>query len=228
MPFCMNCGQKLPDGAKFCGNCGTPQGSLQQPSLDCRAPDYSSNFQYEVMLKCPNCGSSIGKLDAVCPYCGAQVVNREVASSVKRFAEELSRIESEAARNKANNYSLMDRFHTSSYKNAMENAFGNKALERKISFINAFPIPNTVEEIAEFILLAVASIDVEYGTKSKKNTLKARRGFSYDYTDVKLAKTWVNKMEHAYNKAQLSFPNHPTFLQIKKIYENKMKELNRL
>lgn len=228
MPFCMNCGQNLPDGAKFCGQCGTPLGHIQKSEPGNINRTESEKIIFETMLKCPNCGSSIGKLDAVCPYCGAQVMYREVASSVKRFSEELARIESEAARNKANNYSLMDRLYTSGYKNAMENAFGNKALERKISFINAFPIPNTVEEIAEFILLAAASIDVEFGTKSKKNTLKARRGFSYDYADVKLAKTWVNKMEQAYNKAQLSFPNHPTFLQIKKIYENKMKELNRL
>ena len=26
--FCMNCGTKLPDGAKFCMNCGTPVGSV--------------------------------------------------------------------------------------------------------------------------------------------------------------------------------------------------------
>lgn len=26
--FCMNCGQQLPDGAKFCKNCGKPQGAV--------------------------------------------------------------------------------------------------------------------------------------------------------------------------------------------------------
>ncbi|MBQ6853278.1 MAG: TIGR00266 family protein [Peptococcaceae bacterium] len=26
MAFCMNCGTQLPDGSKFCGNCGSPQG----------------------------------------------------------------------------------------------------------------------------------------------------------------------------------------------------------
>lgn len=27
MTFCMNCGSQLPDGSRFCGNCGSPQGN---------------------------------------------------------------------------------------------------------------------------------------------------------------------------------------------------------
>lgn len=38
MAFCVNCGNQLPDGSKFCGNCGSPQGAApaaptyQQPA----------------------------------------------------------------------------------------------------------------------------------------------------------------------------------------------------
>ena len=28
MAFCVNCGNQLPDGSKFCGNCGSPQGAV--------------------------------------------------------------------------------------------------------------------------------------------------------------------------------------------------------
>ena len=28
MAFCMNCGSQLPDGSRFCGNCGSPQGEM--------------------------------------------------------------------------------------------------------------------------------------------------------------------------------------------------------
>ncbi len=39
MAFCMNCGSQLPDGSRFCGNCGSPQGNVtaaapaQQPVM---------------------------------------------------------------------------------------------------------------------------------------------------------------------------------------------------
>lgn len=29
MPFCMNCGQQLPEGAKFCSGCGTAMGEVK-------------------------------------------------------------------------------------------------------------------------------------------------------------------------------------------------------
>lgn len=227
MPFCMNCGLKLPDGAKFCYQCGTPLGSVSPSGAN--SNEFKGHIQYETMLKCPNCGSSIGKLDAVCPYCGAQIAHREASSTVRRFADELSRIEAEAAENNETNTkgllgALLD---IPGEDKSFESAFGNKTFERKISLINSFPIPNTVEEISEFVLLAVANIDDKYGKKSFINRINGSRGV-VGYTDTKLAITWVNKLEQAYNKAEISFPNHPLFQKIKTIYENKMKKLNRL
>ena len=226
MPFCMNCGQQLPDGAKFCGKCGTPLGNVFQHKSDNK--NNSIQIQYETMLKCPNCGSSLGRLDAVCPYCGAQIVNRGVSSSVQRFADELSQIEAHASEPTSRSKHLFGSYADSiGWEKNLEKAYGNKTFERKISMINSFPIPNTVEEISEFVLLAVANIDVQFGKKCIKNSIAGRPGV-VGYTDVKLATTWINKMEQVYNKAELSFPDHPVFQKIKRIYENKMKELNRL
>lgn len=44
MSFCMNCGNQLPDGSRFCGNCGAQQGaataaSMQQPAQPVLAPN---------------------------------------------------------------------------------------------------------------------------------------------------------------------------------------------
>ena len=43
MSFCMNCGNQLPDGSRFCGNCGAQQGAataapMQQPAQPVLAP----------------------------------------------------------------------------------------------------------------------------------------------------------------------------------------------
>ena len=44
MAFCMNCGNQLPDGSRFCGNCGAQQGAataapMQQPAQPVLAPN---------------------------------------------------------------------------------------------------------------------------------------------------------------------------------------------
>ena len=44
MSFCMNCGNQLPDGSRFCGNCGAQQGAataapMQQPTQPVLAPN---------------------------------------------------------------------------------------------------------------------------------------------------------------------------------------------
>ena len=44
MSFCMNCGNQLPDGSRFCGNCGAQQGAataapMQQPAQPVLAPN---------------------------------------------------------------------------------------------------------------------------------------------------------------------------------------------
>ena len=226
MPFCMNCGQNFPVGAKFCMECGTPLGSIPNSGSDRVKYSNSATAQYEALFKCPNCGSSIGKLDAVCPYCGAQVVNRKASSSVQMFADELDRIEAEATEDEPKG--LIGNYASAfGLGKAFEKTYGNKTFNRKISLISAFPIPNTVEEISEFILLAVANIDVRFGKKSVRNSLYGHVG-NWDYCDITLAKTWINKLEQAYHKAELSFSTHPIFPKIKSIYESKMKELNRL
>lgn len=215
MPFCMQCGEKLPDGARFCSKCGTPLGEI------------TNNIKEESMMKCPNCGASVGRIDAICRYCGSQIVDREASSAVTKFAEELSKIEKEGSGSDGNRGLMANFMKACGTDKVLERAYGNKTFERKLSLIKAFPIPNTVEEISEFVLLAVSNIDVGFGKKSAKNSLWGRPGSTY-YTDISLANAWVNKLEQAYHKAELSFYDDPIFQRIKKIYEEKMRELNRL
>lgn len=71
--FCVNCGAKLSDGAKFCAHCGTKQ----------NPPDTSTDFSNKagsnlVPARCTNCG---GQLDvdanqqtALCPYCNTAFI----------------------------------------------------------------------------------------------------------------------------------------------------------
>ena len=219
MAFCVECGTKLPDGAKFCFSCGTPVANTGTGEQDKKTNEKIIPVSQEKMFKCPNCSSSISRLDAVCPYCGAQVSDREASVSVKRFAEQLYEIEKEATEKKG----LSNLFGLGQI---MEKGYGSKSFNRKISLISSFPIPNTIEEITEFVVLAANSIDVQWGKDTLQNRMYGKPGMTY-YSDITLANTWINKLNQAYDKARISFPTDPRFRTIEKIYTDKMKELKR-
>ncbi len=68
--FCMECGTKLSDGAKFCSNCGTKVGSSAEP----KAAKKLDN-------KCESCGAQLKRLEPghyICEYCGSEFFTNEV------------------------------------------------------------------------------------------------------------------------------------------------------
>ena len=46
MAFCVNCGNQLPDGSKFCGNCGSPQGAAPAAPVRQAAPVQQPAYQH--------------------------------------------------------------------------------------------------------------------------------------------------------------------------------------
>lgn len=207
---CQQCGQALKVGSKFCGKCGTPVPNTENKAIH---PNNTSH--------CPNCGAIVNRLDVVCRSCGTAITNRNIAMSVNVFATELAKIETE--RRDTKNKGLSGFFEGTDYSQA----YGSQYLDKKVSFIQAFPIPNTTEEIVEFILLALANIDNNYGNKKYDNDRRGTVGGPY-YSEVKMATTWIGKLEQSYNKAMLLFPDDPLFPKIQELYQKKMKELDRL
>lgn len=218
--ICGKCGQRLKSDSKFCGKCGSQIVQSTNTKVN-QTRDF--NTQQEDFNRCPNCGSNISRMEIQCHFCGFQIAQRSVPNSVKSFAEELSRIEFEAK----DDFEGLTEAYQYEGKRETEKRYGSKSFERKISFINSFPIPNTVEEIIEFILLAIANIDTKFGLNSADNIRYGKPGMLY-YTEIKLATTWINKLEQAYNKALILFPDDPLFPRVQDIYIRKMVELNRL
>ncbi len=120
--------------------------------------------------------------------------NSEAVSSVKQFAKELSELQMN------------------------KNVIGREKKDAVLDLIKTYPVPNTVEDLAEFMILAANSIDYS-ALKSNFiiNMYKGDRG-------VLTSKAWLSKMEQTYNKAKLSFPDSPKFQQIKEIYEDAKKQ----
>lgn len=98
---------------------------------------------------------------------------------------------------------------------------------KKLTLIRNFPIPNTIDDIIEFMLLAMANIDVKLSKKTAMN--KYYDSFSSVESAYTIGRTisnaWVSKMEQCYKKAEITFPNEPAFQKIKRMYLEKMKEL---
>lgn len=74
--FCMNCGQQLPKGAKFCMLCGTPQGSVSPDGSVGLEPIKTYDNRTFVPAMCPNCSAHM-KVDsstkiARCNSCGTE------------------------------------------------------------------------------------------------------------------------------------------------------------
>lgn len=228
--FCSDCGAKLNAGEKFCHNCGAQivvnkqtskpesfesSAVVPQPAVEATIQENSTERSQEYagkIQKCPNCGCTISDTVAVCPDCGMQITGRAANLTVQDFKNQLMAVEN-------------------SRKGGLGGVLGvylaaDKADVQKLTLIRNFPIPNFIGDILEFMMLAIANIDVGLS----KNTVMNRWGNSQQMeTGATIARTisnaWVSKMEQVYHKAEILFPNDPAFAGIQKMYFDKMKEL---
>ena len=197
MAFCSNCGNKLEDGARFCPRCGAPIGVGDNSR---RQQVFEGNVH-----KCPNCGEIINAFSTKCPSCGHEFRDVHASSAVKEFARQLQEIES--------------RRKSKSKLSGVAEAFGIKSNdavdEQKINYIRNFSVPNTKEDVFEFMILASSNIDTSL-YENNDTTIEKR-----------VSNAWIAKTEQVYNKAKLAFGTEPDFANIQKIYESKMKQVKK-
>ena len=201
MAFCMNCGKQLPDGAKFCLECGTKLGDINAEQATQRETTYEGKI-----YKCPNCGDILDAYESVCETCGYERRGTKAVSSVQELSRKLQEIESQ--RPTTNILSV--------YQKQMEaNArIIPKTDQQKIELIKNFPIPNTKEDMYEFLVLALSNIDAcTYGLG----------GGSYIHKAISNA--WHAKLEQSYTKARFAFGKRADFDEISAIYEEKQREI---
>lgn len=207
MSYCINCGQKLVEGSKFCHMCGAAVKEISPGREGQRKQEYVGKI-----LKCPNCGEQITETTAICSSCGMKLTGMSAVSSVQMFKDQLMAIES-------------------SRKKGFGGFLGvympaDKADMQKLTLIRNFPIPNSVDDCLEFMMLAIANIDVNLSKNTISNRINNNNQIE---TATSIGRTisnaWVSKMEQVYRKAEMAFPNDPAFRGIQKIYYDKMKEL---
>lgn len=207
MAFCINCGQKLAEGAKFCANCGQAVSSANSPNQ--RKAVYDGEVH-----KCPNCGEILESFTVNCPSCGYELRGANSTSSVQTLAMKLEQIESKRPPKKL--------------RSVFSTAFSGGQLtyidEQKVDLIKNFSIPNTKEDVLEFIILASSNIDVKlYGMEYHSSQIQGKIVAS----QKAVSEAWLAKLEQAYQKAQLLFGGAQEFVNIQALYERKIKEIKR-
>lgn len=168
MPYCTNCGTRIPEGNKFCPNCGTPNANYSNN-------DNTRRIVREGTLhKCPHCGDVVSSFTAICPSCGYEFREASVSSTVQSFVNVLSNASSP---------------------------------EQKVSVIRNYPIPNTKEDIFEFMLLATSNISGS--------------------TDKALTDAWQVKIEQAYQKAHLVIKDEKDLEHIDQLYAQSLEQMKK-
>lgn len=114
MAFCMNCGQQLPEDAKFCSNCGAATGEVKSEAAQ-RKITYDGKLH-----KCPNCGEVMESFLTVCPTCGYEIRDVRSASSVRELAVKLENISAQKMTNFEEKKSVMKMVFGKDFKESDE------------------------------------------------------------------------------------------------------------
>lgn len=209
--YCRNCGEKLMPNSKFCNYCGTPtEDTIDKKNVAEEKKNETSREElterkmvYDGKIhKCPNCGEVLNSFVTNCPACGYELRDSKNSSAVEELSRKLEEIELNRDRTKVST-KILGAFNLSDGL--------TKTDEQKISLIRNFPIPNTKEDLYEFLILSKSNIEIDL----------------YENTQIKSARlaisdAWKAKFEQAYQKAKLLLKNDDRMIEIDAMY----KEIN--
>lgn len=201
MSFCIECGRKLVDDAKFCDNCGR---SVQKPHQEQKR---ETVFAGE-LHKCPSCGEMLKAFLSVCPLCGYEIRGGKSSKVVKEFSEKINEIESK--RTPDSKFSSIMRSLSLGSKSPID--------EQILSLIRNFSVPNTKEDAFEFMILASSNIN---STALSANNFSDAGANSIEELNMMKAQSeaWLAKVEQVYYKAKLSFGGEANFTMIQELYD---------
>lgn len=225
MPFCVNCGHRILEEYSFCPYCGSPKAIIparQQNSEQKRLIINEGNVHI-----CPSCSAKVNSFQSNCPYCGHEFRDVRPSSALKELESKLQAVQineqsiSEQNQNPVkvnylNPFSVMDEQR----RQLLEAQNISLDTKEKIKIIESFPIPNTKEDITEFMILASSNIDPAILAGMNKSG-----SWNNYYNTLELSKVWKAKMEQAYKKAKVSFGNDPDFNKIENIYRETKQEI---
>lgn len=199
MRICSNCGTQVVEGAKFCQKCGTPVSSAKSNNQE-RQQEYAGK-----VYKCPNCGEILKSFEANCPSCGLELRGTKATNAVREFALKLEAIEAKREYEKPKGLFSQTSIYTQI----------SKTDEQKINLIKNFSVPNTKEDILEFMILATSNVDADMYGSIDTPTAGAKA----------LNEAWNSKIKQVYAKAQNTYGTDSDFERIQKLYDSCFAEI---
>lgn len=161
MPYCAKCGTQLNDGSNFCHICGAMVESARPDNDSFNAPPNSPPRREEEYA---------GKL-IKCPGCGT-MLNSFIAQCPNC------------------GYELRDAKVSASVRELYDNIRNETNAYDVIRLIEAFPVPNSREDIIEFMVLASSNFNVE--------------DYMQHMGGISISNAWLSKIEQCYMKAELT------------------------
>lgn len=194
MAYCANCGTEVVRNAKFCQKCGHPTGTQNDSSK--RRQEFAGKI-----YKCPNCGEVLKAFEINCPACGHELRGTKASSAVKEFALKLEAIESRREYEKPRGF-----FAAAEARERI-----SKTDEQKISLIKTFSVPNSKEDMLEFMILATSSMNMRAYDSANTSVSKSEK---------EINAAWFSKVQQVYEKAKCSYSTDSTFTEIKALYDS--------
>ena len=203
MSFCGNCGHRLSSGDAYCPNCGASSSSTQGfGSSSNQLGSAKKNRSSEDIYNCPACGEALDAFALTCPACGFELRDKQAATSMADFSRRLNDIEATRPAKKKG------RFGKGSGHD--ERTEVSPTDQREVTLIQSFPIPNTKEDLVEFLVLAASNVDPKTFAETQDATASARA----------LSSAWYSKLCQAYEKAQLVLRGDDILPSLSKRYES--------
>lgn len=210
--YCFNCGKIVKADSKFCNFCGATIGEVKKENIkveektnpeDKAKPEYKEEIEEKAVSESINKKESVEKKEKKaerkivyegeihkCPNCG---------EILKSFCITCPSCGFEIRNTNSDN----------SVREFADELAEIKNIEQEISFIINYSIPNTKEDMLEFMILATSNIDAKA-------------------VNDDLTKAWITKLDQVYRKAELTMkPDNPDFIKIKNVYDKKKKEIQK-
>lgn len=203
MGFCGKCGYKLDEDIAFCPKCGA---SADMPAR--KRIDFSQSVRSGDGHKCPECGEVLPAFTPLCPSCGFELRAKQSLSSISDLSRQLDEIEAQRPKSKARKKRKErrdERLNVSSCD------------QRKVTLIQSFPIPNTKEDLSEFMLLASTNINPKAFAETADVSASERA----------VSRAWYSKMCQAYEKTRLFLKDDPTLAVLQARYEITVKAVKK-